>query len=435
MVLLLISLALPLQGNGATAAASTPALPPVTVRLSDSGFARGQHTRVYVRLRDTAYLLVLHVTGDGRIRVLFPLHPVEDVLVPGGRFYEIPGPDAPEAITVDEREGTGTVLAARSAVPFRFDLLARGDDWDYADALLFQPTAGNPLAAMLDIVERLAGSRRYDVDATTYTVIPTLVADDPAPDANDALSMGGSSGYSHAPYPGGAGAGAAYADSIAPAPSISAVCSNSYVAQGAVCGSVLINSTIDQSSSQTPSPPDYSQNDGRFFFFPFFLGLFRRRILLERPSIPAPPPRRPAETLPLPPRPSRVRVITPAAPSSMAPARPPMIVSRPMPEAWTRVRSRVPVAIPAVSGTALPVIRHPADWPPPTLATPAVGAPLSSSDHAGVIVSQMPLGVPMGARSFATGTPRPADVSTAATTRPVAQAFLRPMPIVPRRRP
>ncbi|MGH7538401.1 MAG: hypothetical protein ACREMF_07190, partial [Gemmatimonadales bacterium] len=75
---LVISLALSLQAGDAVAPAPWRDQPPVTVRLSDSTFTHGGQARVYVRLRDTAHLLVLHLNGDGRIRVLFPLRPGEE---------------------------------------------------------------------------------------------------------------------------------------------------------------------------------------------------------------------------------------------------------------------------------------------------------------------------------------------------------------------
>jgi hypothetical protein len=441
MLPLLVSLVLPIQGIGSAVAATPPRGPArVTVRLSDSSFAHGQRARVYVELGDTAYLLVLHVNGEGRIRVLFPMRPVEDALVPGGAWYEIPGPDAREAFAVDEREGTGTVLAARSRIPFQFDLLARGDDWDYAEALLFQPTGGEALAAALDIVERLADGRRTEVDATTYIVrSPEGVASRVAEPTAIWPSVRSS------PYPGASGNqpqnATPFTDSNGPAPVIiNAVCANSYVAEGAVCGSVLVNSTLVLTETETWEYADFSHFGG-FFLSP---RLFRRPPPVEPPSVS--PRRRPAQTLPRPLRPSQVRVKRPAPFPPLPPPRPPVpdanigprvrvaagaeashfAASRPpvasapraMPEAWRRPARRAPDRPAATSErgmTSTTSVRTlGARRPEPQASVPTV------STEATRLVSSVPIGVAPA--------PRPAPAARAATassgtTRPTTRAY------------
>ena len=438
---LLVSLVLPTQGIDPAVAATPPRNQArVTVRLSDSSFARGQRARVYVELGDTAYLLVLHVNGEGRIRILFPMRPLEDALVPGGAWYEIPGPDAREAFAVDEREGTGTVLAARSRFPFQFDLLARGDDWDYAEALLFQPTGGAGLVAALDIVERLADGSRTEVDATTYVVkSPEGVASRVAEPTAAWPSVRSS------PYPGASGNQAqdesVYGDANGPAPVvINAVCANSYVAEGAVCGSVLVNSTLVVTATETWEYADFIHFGG-FFLSP---RLFRRPNPLEPPSVSPQP--RPAQTLPLPLRPSRVRVKRPAPFPPLPPPRQPVpdtnigprvrvaagaeasrfAASRPplpsapraMPEAWRRPGRRAPDRPLATSErgasstTSVRVLG--ARRPEPQRSDPAV------SNDATRLVSSVPIGVAPAAR------PAPAPQAPAAssgTTRPTTRAY------------
>ena len=460
---LLVSLALPFQGSGATVVATPRGQSPVTVRLSDSSFARGQRARVYVELGTTAYLLVLHINGEGRIRILFPLRPVEDALVPGGQWYEIPGPDAREAIAVDEREGTGTVLAARSDLPFQFTLLASGEDWDYAGALLFQPTGGDPLAAALDILERLADGGRSELDVTTYAVhsqgAPSHVAAAGATTAPSALWPS----VRHSPYPGSGGVQAtdsvAYGDSTATtAITINATCANSYVETGAVCGSVLYNPTFVQSESERQPYADAYTAGGYYpYYDPFFLLLLSRRIrMVEPPAAPPPPP--PARTLPRPPRPSRVRVIKPALPQypplppprrpipvaaigarirapadgeapRMAAARPPVTsITRPMPAAWTRRRpaSTAGAAIPATAAApTAPVVRRQTGT---AMVTPGVGAPAALHEPTRII-SRVPIGVPLNASPAPA---RPAAASPAAM-RPTTRAYPHPIrPVRPR---
>ena len=449
----LVSLVLPLQGYGSTVAATPPrGAARVAVRLSDSSFARGQRARVYVELGDTAYLLVLHVNGEGRIRILFPMRPIEDALVPGGAWYEIPGQDARGAIAVDEREGTGTVLAARARIPFQFDLLARGDDWDYAEALLFQPTGGEALAAALDIVERLADGRRTEVDATTYMVKSPEGAASRVAESTAIWPSVRSS-----PYPGGSGNQAqnesAYGDSNGPAPIIiNAVCANSYVAEGAVCGSVLINSTFIQTATETWEYADFSHFGG-FFLSP---RLFRRPNPVEPPSVSPRP--RPAQTLPRPLRPSRVRVkrpppfppLPPPRPpvpdatigprvrvaaggeaSRFAPSRPPVpSAPRAMPEAWRRPGRRAPDRPAAtskgeaISTTSVRIVS--AKRPEPQGSVPTV------SNEATRLVSSVPIGVAPTARPARAA---PAGTASSGTTRPTTRAYPHPTRIVRPRAP
>ncbi len=469
MLPLLVSLAVPLQGT------ISPASPPrsparVTVRLSDSSFAHGQRARVYVELRDTAYLLVLHVNGHGRIRVLFPLRPIEGALVPGGEWYEIPGLDGRAAIGMEEREGTGTVLAACSRIPFQSSLLARGDDWDYTEALLFQPTGGEPLAAALDIVERLADGRRTEVDVTTYAVTSPagMTSHVPASGATAEPTAIWQSVRSR-PYPGARGnpsqGESAYGDSNVPAPIIiNAVCANSYVSEGAVCGSVLFNPTFVQSEPENQPYSDAVSAGGYYpYYDPFFFLLFSRRLrMIERPAPPPPPLQ--ARALPRPPRPSQVRVIKPAlaqalplplprrptpvaaigarirAPASgdvppMAAARPPVIsVTRRMPAAWSIRRPVTAIGAAASAATAratpTPVVRPMAGSTTVTSGVRVEVGTRAASQGTTRIITRVPTGVSMGARPPATRRPASAAPAAAPTS---AQAYRRPTrPIRPR---
>lgn len=143
---------------------AAPKAAPIRVWLSDS--------TLYVRLRDPGYLTVLHVDPVGRIRVLFPLSPDLGAAVPGGATFEV-------GALVNVEAGTGTILAARSGRPLQVAGLRAGPFWDYDNGLLFQPTAGDPLAALLDIADRMADGRPFDFDVTTYRTGGPLAARDP----------------------------------------------------------------------------------------------------------------------------------------------------------------------------------------------------------------------------------------------------------------
>jgi hypothetical protein len=161
----LLALSLLVQTPVHTAAA--PVEPPVRVWLPDTVLPVGAPARVFVQLADSGYLAVLQVEPSGRIRVLYPAHPTDPDFVPGGATFVVAGLDDSTTFRVSA-PGTGTLLAVRSWTPFRFDGLIDGPRWDYARALLLQPTAGNPFAALLDIADRIADGEAYAYDLAGY---------------------------------------------------------------------------------------------------------------------------------------------------------------------------------------------------------------------------------------------------------------------------
>jgi hypothetical protein len=144
--------------------------PPVKVWLNhDNYFQRGDNARVNVRLADDGYLLVLRADADGRVRVLFPLDPSDDNFMRGHETIEVRGRGDREAFYVDDREGSGLVLAARSTTPFKFDEFVRGDHWDYR-VLDARQAGDDKEAALLDMLQRMTAEGRFDYDAVTYVV-------------------------------------------------------------------------------------------------------------------------------------------------------------------------------------------------------------------------------------------------------------------------
>ncbi len=162
---LALSLLLPAT---AAPAGQKPPDPVIRVKLSGDTYTRGDRARVRVKLASDGYLLVLRADADGRIRVLFPLDPEDTASVDGGKEFEIRSRGDREAFTVNDREGSGVVLAARSDTPFRFDGFARGSHWDYR-ALAVDRVSDDPEAGLLELVDRMVEGR-YDYDVTSYTV-------------------------------------------------------------------------------------------------------------------------------------------------------------------------------------------------------------------------------------------------------------------------
>ena len=169
MLALMASLlgAAPVTPAAPTAASDDP---PIKVWLNqDSYFQRGDKAKVHVKLADDGYLVVLRADAEGRVRVLFPLDPTADDFVRGGHTLEVRGRGDREAFSIDEREGTGVVLAARSVAPFKFDEFVRGDHWDYR--VLDARLAGDDKeAALVDLVQRMVPDGHFDYDAQKYFI-------------------------------------------------------------------------------------------------------------------------------------------------------------------------------------------------------------------------------------------------------------------------
>jgi len=328
--------------------------PGVRVWVSDTLYQVGAGARVYVKLREPGYLVVLHIDALGRIRVLYPAAPGDQVVVPANAPFEVAGTGESITFRVETR-GRGTLLAARSPYPFAFEPLRHGARWDYAESLLLQPSAGNPFAALLDIADRVADGQPYDYDVTAYGT-PGPLASRASSDTVCFSCLTKRHSRSSSSEPGGYGNGALAIDHGYAAANNSSVvdCSNANLIDS-FCGvqdNRVTNSYTDYSTyeSNTVVYPVYEP-----FFFPF------RRVL--RPTPPAPPPPRPAITLPKPLRPVSRRLVPPpvrerprfVVVQPTAPSRPDRGVAQPAPVAATPARTTQParMARPA-SGVGVP---------------------------------------------------------------------------------
>src|SRR5262249_6715143 len=117
---------------GSPAVSNSHDNPPIRVSLSDDRVRRGQRVNVKVRVAEDGYLLVLRLDADGRTRVIFPVDPGDNMAIKGGHDLEIRGRGGRESFQVDEHEGVGVVVAARSAQPFNVDAFVKHGRWDYA---------------------------------------------------------------------------------------------------------------------------------------------------------------------------------------------------------------------------------------------------------------------------------------------------------------
>ncbi len=144
--------------------------PRVNVWLNrDEIYQRGDNARVYFKSDHDAYVTILRIDTDGRLRILFPIDPWEDNWARGGRTFEVLGRDRDEAFRVDDYPGVGYVFAIASTDPFNYDDVIRGDHWDYR-TISDGRVRGDPYVAVLDVADRIAPAGEYDYDVAEYSV-------------------------------------------------------------------------------------------------------------------------------------------------------------------------------------------------------------------------------------------------------------------------
>jgi uncharacterized protein DUF4384 len=171
LLLSLLVAGTPAAGPAPAARADDPA---IQIWISnDRRFLPGDRAKVQVRTREDGYLAVFHVEPDGTLRVLFPIDPGDDNFVRGGHKYEIRGRGGREAFTVDDHRGRGTVYAAVSHDPFRFDQFVLGDHWDYRN-LAPQRLAADPEQELNELVRRMVDNS-FDYDILSYDVLERVV--------------------------------------------------------------------------------------------------------------------------------------------------------------------------------------------------------------------------------------------------------------------
>ncbi|HXF96715.1 MAG TPA: DUF4384 domain-containing protein, partial [Gemmatimonadales bacterium] len=137
----------------------------------DAVYTRGQNVRVYFRVDRDAYITILRVDTDGRVRMLFPRDPWEDNFARGGREYEIEGYGGRDAFRVDDYPGVGYVFGVAAADPFVYDAFVTGDHWDYR-AIADGRVRGDPYVALTELATRILPPDYADWD---YDIVPYYV--------------------------------------------------------------------------------------------------------------------------------------------------------------------------------------------------------------------------------------------------------------------
>jgi hypothetical protein len=143
-----------------------------TDRSDATIYHRGDRVRVYFRTDTDAYVTILRVDTDGRVRVLFPEEPWDDNFARGGRAYEARPADERYAFYVDEYPGEGYVFAIATLDPYDYRGIVRGDHWDYAMIGNNGRLTGDPYVAVQDLVDLIvpANYDAYGYDVATYYV-------------------------------------------------------------------------------------------------------------------------------------------------------------------------------------------------------------------------------------------------------------------------
>jgi Domain of unknown function (DUF4384) len=143
--------------------------PPVRVWFNSSGdYAPGERAKVYAKVDQSGYLVVLRADPDGVVRVLFPLDPLSSQKITGNKKYELKGRGDREAFVADH--GPGTVLAAVAAAPFQFDGFVQDGRWNVR-ALSQAVVRTDPESALFDLVKRMNPSGQpIQYDIATYVV-------------------------------------------------------------------------------------------------------------------------------------------------------------------------------------------------------------------------------------------------------------------------
>ena len=137
----------------------------------DDPYATGQGVRVHFRTEQDAYVTIMRIDTDGRVRVLFPREPWEDNFARGGRDYEVPGRDSRDAFSIDDYAGVGYIFAVVARDAFVYDALQSHDHWDYR-AIADGRIHGDPYVAVTDVAERIVppGYGDWDYDLAPYYV-------------------------------------------------------------------------------------------------------------------------------------------------------------------------------------------------------------------------------------------------------------------------
>ncbi|HEX4600908.1 MAG TPA: DUF4384 domain-containing protein [Gemmatimonadales bacterium] len=143
----------------------------VWTNRAEDPYASGQSVQVYFRTDQDAYVTILRVDTDGRVRVLFPRDPWEDNFARGGHEYEVLDRFNRPAFVIDDYPGEGYIFAVSAPDPFVYAGIESGDHWDYR-VIADGRVRGDPYVALTDLAQRIVpeGYSDWDYDMVPYYV-------------------------------------------------------------------------------------------------------------------------------------------------------------------------------------------------------------------------------------------------------------------------
>ena len=119
-------------GQPARASSRTHEPPGVSIWTNHGGvYRRAARVQVFFRTERDAYVTVLRVDTNGRVRVLFPPEPGDSNFARGGETYAVAGADSGDTFVVDDAPGAGYVFAVASQDPFAYDAFTDNDHWSF----------------------------------------------------------------------------------------------------------------------------------------------------------------------------------------------------------------------------------------------------------------------------------------------------------------
>jgi hypothetical protein len=150
--------------------------PPVVRIWTNHGeaYQQAEPVQVFFRTERNAYVTILRVDTDGRVRVLFPVKPGDANRARGGETYNIPGVNDRDAFVVDDPPGLGYVFAVASQDRFDYDAFAAGEQWNLETVagLSDGRIHGDPYTSLQDLVRQIMpeGYTDYDTQLLPYDV-------------------------------------------------------------------------------------------------------------------------------------------------------------------------------------------------------------------------------------------------------------------------
>lgn len=183
---------------GRTASVSGGATPRATPRAAvhatySGGILNRQASAVF-RVDESAYVMVAHLGGDGRIQVLFPEDARETGRVPGGKWFRTPTFSAyydvaPQMYSfantryrgvgaqIDSYDGVGNgfVFMIASKWPLRFDRVSDFGLWDDFEAENYRNTM-DPRESVRAFAEMVSGGREFTLQFARSTSTTALTS-------------------------------------------------------------------------------------------------------------------------------------------------------------------------------------------------------------------------------------------------------------------